>query len=267
MKGKTALITGASAGIGAAFAKAYAGRGANLILTARRTERLTELAHTLKSEFGVNTLVLPGDLSDPAAPVRLLEEISAAGAKVDILVNNAGYGLPGTFLDTSWDDQKVFLQVMLTSPTELCHRVLPGMVDRKWGRIINVASLAGITPGGAGHTLYGPVKAALIKLSESLHAETKATGVHVTALCPGLTYSEFHDVNGQRDRLSDVPKFMWQGADQVVATGVRANERNRPVLVTGVVNKVISVASRVLPGALARELMSVQAKRFQAADE
>lgn len=263
MKGKTALITGASAGIGAAFAKAYARKGADLILTARRTERLNDLATTLKSEFGVDTLVLPGDLSDPVTPERLLEEISAARTEVDILVNNAGYGLPGTFPETSWDDQKAFLQVMFTSPTELCHRVLPGMVDRKWGRIINVASLAGITPGGSGHTLYGPVKAALIKLSESLHAETKATGVHVTALCPGLTYSEFHDVNGQRDRLSDVPKFMWQGADQVVEAGVRANEHNRPILVTGVANKAIAAASQLLPGPIARSLMNAQSKRYK----
>jgi len=151
---------------------------------------------------------------------------------------------------------------MLTAPAELCHLTLPGMVERGFGRIINVASLAGLTPGSKGHTLYGPVKSALIRASESLNAEVLGTGVHVTALCPGLTRSEFHDVNGQRARLSRVPEFMWQSAEDVVEAAWYANEANRPVIVTGGVNKLLAAAAQVLPGPVARAVMREQAKRI-----
>lgn len=263
---KTVVITGASAGIGAAFARLYAQKGHDLVLTARREDRLKVLADDLSGRFGVEALMVPLDLALPTAPARLLSRVEEAGRHVDVLINNAGYGLPGTFLNTSWDDQRDFLQVMLHAPTELCHRVLPGMAQRKYGRIINVASLAGLTPGSKGHTLYGAVKSALIKLSESLHAETEGTGIHVTALCPGLTYSEFHDVNGQRDRLSGLPQYMWQQADEVVRTAYDAVEANRAVIVTGGVNKLLAATAQVMPGPLARTIMKSQSKRFRQAD-
>ena len=263
---KNVVITGASAGIGAAFARLYAEKGHDLVLTARREDRLREQADRLSQEYGVEVMVVPLDLALPTAPTRLLSRIEEAGKQVDVLINNAGYGLPGTFLNTSWDDQKDFLQVMLHAPTELCHRVLPGMAERKYGRIINVASLAGLTPGSKGHTLYGAVKSALIKLSESLNAETEGTGIHVTALCPGLTYSEFHDVNGQRDRLSNLPQYMWQQADEVVEAAHYAVEVNRAVLVTGSVNKMLAATAQVMPGPIARQIMKAQSKRFRQAD-
>lgn len=263
---KNVVITGASAGIGAAFARLYAEKGHDLVLTARREDRLREQAGRLSQEYGVEVMVVPLDLALPTAPTRLLSRIEEAGKQVDVLINNAGYGLPGTFSNTSWDDQKDFLQVMLHAPTELCHRVLPGMAERKYGRIINVASLAGLTPGSKGHTLYGAVKSALIKLSESLNAETEGTGIHVTALCPGLTYSEFHDVNGQRDRLSNLPQYMWQQADEVVEAAHYAVEVNRAVLVTGSVNKMLAATAQVMPGPIARQIMKAQSKRFHQAD-
>ena len=259
---KLALITGASAGIGAEFARHYAERGVDLVLTARREDRLQALASELRDGFGVDVDVLPADLSLPASPKQLIDELEQRKRHVDILINNAGYGLPGTFLETKWEDQRDFLQVMLTAPAELCHLTLPGMVERGFGRIINVASLAGLTPGSKGHTLYGPVKSALIRASESLNAEVLGTGVHVTALCPGLTRSEFHDVNGQRARLSRVPEFMWQSAEDVVEAAWYANEANRPVIVTGGVNKLLAAAAQVLPGPVARAVMREQAKRI-----
>ncbi len=263
---KTVVITGASAGIGSAFARLYAEKGHDLVLTARREDRLRERAERLAEEFNVEVMVVPLDLALPTAPTRLLSRVEEAGKQVDVLINNAGYGLPGTFLNTSWDDQKDFLQVMLHAPAELCHRVLPGMAERKYGRIINVASLAGLTPGSKGHTLYGGVKSALIKLSESLNAETEGTGIHVTALCPGLTYSEFHDVNGQRGRLSSLPQYMWQQADEVVEAAYYAVEVNRTVLVTGSVNKLLAATAQVMPGPIARQIMKAQSKRFRQAD-
>lgn len=260
---KTALITGASAGIGAVFAEHYAAQGCDLVLTARRKDRLNELAERLQAAYGVNTYVIASDLSQAEAPAHLVGQLEKLGIRVNILINNAGYGLPGTFQTTSWEDQKAFLQVMQIAPTELCHRLMPNMLENGYGRVINVASLAGMTPGGAGHTQYGPVKSALIGLSESLNAETRGTGVHVTALCPGLTYSEFHDVNGQRARVSRVPKLFWQSAEEVVKTAIKANEENRPVVVTGMANKAIAGLVLLLPAGLTRRIVRAQSRGMQ----
>ena len=195
------LITGASAGIGAAFARVFASHGYDLALTARRKDRLEALADELESTCGVRTLVIPADLADPAAPAQIFATIGDHGLQVDALVNNAGYGIPGAFRTADWVAQAAMLQVMLTSVCSLTHLALPGMIERRFGRIITVASLAGLIPGSPGHTLYGPVKAFGVRFSESVHAETRGSGVHVTALCPGFTHSEFHDVNNTRKGL------------------------------------------------------------------
>jgi len=202
MDRRLALVTGASAGIGAAFARIYASHGYDVALSARRPDRLERLAEEISLRYGVETLTVAADLAQPTAPAAILDHLAAHGRTVDALVNNAGYGLPGLYADTRWEDQQAFLQVMLHAPSELAHRVLPGMVERRFGRIVNVASLAGLIPGSAGHTLYGATKAYLVRFSQSLHLENLATGVQVSALCPGFTYSEFHDVNGTRVQMS-----------------------------------------------------------------
>jgi short-subunit dehydrogenase len=252
------LITGASAGIGAAFARVYASHGYDVALTARRTDRLTTLADEIRLRHGVETLALAGDLADPATPDRLLAEIAAQGRSVSALVNNAGYGLTGSFSAHGWDEQAAMLQVMLTAPCELAHKVLPGMVDAGFGRIVNVASLAGLVPGAPGQTLYGPIKAFLVRFSQAMHVENQDTGVHVTALCPGFTYSEFHDVNRTRKQLSRLPAMLWLGADEVAASGYEAAEANRPICVTGAPNKAIAALAKLVPdewalAAMARE--------------
>jgi short-subunit dehydrogenase len=259
MARKRILITGASAGIGAAFARAYAERGFDLVLTARRNDRLAELAGILKQSFGTSCQTIAVDLADPAGPQAIL----AQAGVVDGLVNNAGYGLPGTFANTSWADQAAFIQVMMTAPAELCHRALPGMISRGHGRIINVASLAGILPPGPGHTLYGASKAFLIKLSQSLNAECAGTGVQVSALCPGFTYSEFHDVNGTRGAVSKMPKWMWQTADAVVAEGIAGVDANRPVVVSGFANRRLAWLSKALPDGMSRAIVAGQSKNFR----
>ncbi|ATQ44688.1 SDR family NAD(P)-dependent oxidoreductase [Caulobacter mirabilis] len=261
---RLALVTGASAGIGAAFARIYASHGYDVALTARRAERLEALAGEIRLRFGVEALVIPADLADPDAPRVVMEDLAAHGRVVDALVNNAGYGLPGSYADSEWAAQREMLQVMLVAPSELAHRVSPGMIQRRFGRIVNVASLAGLAPGSAGHTQYAAVKSYLVKLSQSLHLENLSTGVHVTALCPGFTYSEFHDVNGTRTQISQsTPDWLWLGADEVAAAGYEAAEANRPVCVTGVPNKAIAALAKVLPDDWGLALMASQGARFR----
>lgn len=264
MARRLALITGASAGIGAASARIWADHGYDVAITARRADRLEALAQEIKLRFGVEAVPIVADLADPAAPAAILEQIAAHGREVDALINNAGYGLSGSFATTEWVDQRDSLQVMLTAPTELIHRVLPGMIERKFGRIVNVASLAGLVPGSLGQTLYAGIKSYLIKVTQSLHLENLNTGVHVTALCPGFTWSEFHDVNGSREMLNaSVPAWLWLGADEVAASGYEAAEANRPVCVTGAPNKAIAAAAKLLPDDWALALMAGQGARFR----
>ncbi|MEM9225379.1 MAG: SDR family NAD(P)-dependent oxidoreductase, partial [Pseudomonadota bacterium] len=168
--------------------------------------------------------------------------------------------------NTSWADQAAFLQVLYTAPIELVHKVLPGMADRGFGRVINVASLAGYTPGSNGHTLYASVKSGLIKFSESVNAEAKAAGhddIHCTAVCPGFTWSEFHDVNGTREETSKMPDWMWMQAEPVVRAGIVACERGQPVIVPGAVNKGLATLTRVLPEPVGRAIVGSQSKKYR----
>jgi short-subunit dehydrogenase len=257
------LVTGASAGIGTAFARALAARGHDLVLTARRTERLEALAGELRQRHGIEATVLSADLADPSAPRVLCEELQRRGLAVDWLVNNAGYGVPGSFVASDWRTHADFLQVLLAAPTELAWRLLPGMRERGHGRIVNVASLAGHVPGTAGHTLYAASKAYLIRFSESLALENRDRGVHVCALCPGFTRSEFHDVTGTRTLMNRLPGFMWQSAEEVVEQGIAAVERGDAVHVTGRVNRTIKSVFKLMPDRLARRLSARQARRYR----
>lgn len=169
--GRTALVTGASAGIGRAFAELLAARGYHLVVTARRRDRLEAVAAMLRQQHGVSVHVIVADLADPAAPAALVAEIASRGLHVDVLINNAGYGVSGRLTALPWETHQAFLQVMVAAVCELSYRVLPGMAERRWGRIVNVASLAGLLPAPAGHTLYAASKAFLIRFSEALGAE------------------------------------------------------------------------------------------------
>lgn len=246
--GRTALVTGASSGIGAAFAAEFARHGYDLVLTARREDRLVALATRLESEHGVRVRIVPCDLSHVDGVRRLCDALIAERVHVDALVNNAGYGVPGRYLRSSWDTHQAFLQVLVTAVAELTYRLLPGMVERRFGRIINVASLAGLVPASAGHTLYGASKAMVMRFSEALALEVAGDGVNVCALCPGFTYSEFHDVNGMRARVSRMPSFLWMDAEDVARQGYAAVEAGTPLLVPGRLNRMIAGLSRLLPG-------------------
>jgi uncharacterized protein len=261
--GRTALVTGASAGIGAAFARMLASRGYDLILTARRGERLEALAAELADAHGVRAVALPADLSERGAPARLVTEIAARGLQVDVLVNNAGYGVPGTFLKASWDTHAAFLQVMITAVAELTYRLMPGMLERRWGRIVNVASFAALLPGVAGHTQYAASKAFLVRFSESLALEAAPLGVHVTAACPGFTLTEFHDVTGTRGQVSRLPRWLWLQAPDVAEESWHAVMAGRPLVINGRVYRTLAVCARLLPPRWLAALMRRNAGRFR----
>jgi short-subunit dehydrogenase len=261
-----ALITGASAGLGAAFARAYARRGFDLILTARRAERLERLALELAAAYGAHSEILPRDLANPGSAGALFDDVEHRDLAVDVLVNNAGYGVPGSFRNRSWQVHADFQQVMIGAVAELCYRAIPGMRARGAGVILNVASLAGHMPGSAGHTLYGPAKAWMIRFSESLHEELRADGIVVCALCPGFTYTEFHDANGMREHVSRLPRALWMSAERVVDEGLDAVDRGLSSHVPGRLNRLIALAARVLPRRLVRAAVASRERDFRHTD-
>lgn len=257
------LITGASAGIGAALARIYAAEGWDLILTARREGPLKALAAELALSDAAST-ILPEDLADPAAPGRLFDAIQAKGLTVDGLINNAGFSRTDGFLTTDPAAHRAMIQVMLAAPVELARLFAPGMVERGYGRVLNVASLAGQMPATGGDTLYGPIKSFLIKASQGLHLELRGTGVHVTALCPGYTLTEFHDANGTREQVSSAyPAWMWQTAAHVARVGYEACEANRPRVTPGVMNNLLAGLAKHLPDLVALGMVGGHAKRLK----
>ena len=260
---RTALITGASAGIGAAIARVFAANGFDLVLTARRADRLEALAAELRAAHGCSVHVVAADLADPAAPARIFDEVARLGLTIDALVNNAGYGLPGGFLSSPWADHRAFIQVMITAVADLCHRFAPAMAQRQRGWIINVASTAGLVPGSAGHTLYGAAKSLVIRFSESLAVELRPRGVHVTALCPGFTYSEFHDVNEMRAQVRRLPKWMWMDAETVARQAYDAVIRGDVVYVNGRINRTTVALVRHLPDWVTNKVLKRFAKNFR----
>jgi len=261
--GKTALVTGASSGIGKAFAEVLAERGYDVVVTARRQERLDELAGALSARHGVAVHVLVADLADPAAPARIAAELAARALAIDVLVNNAGYGVPGSYTAVPWSDHGRFLQVMVMAVCDLTYRLVPAMRERGWGRIINVASVAGMVPAPAGHTLYGASKAFVIRFSEALAAENEAHGVHVSAVCPGFTYSEFHDVTGTRAKMTSVPGILWLDAPHVAREGYAGVMRGDPVVVNGRIYRLLVWLNGALPRSLARWVSGLAGKRYR----
>ena len=246
---RTALITGASAGIGATFAQFLAAKGYDLLLVARREERLQALAQSLTAQHGIRCAIYAADLTDPKAPAAIIAYAQQQGMVIDMLINNAGLSGQKAFADTPWQELSNEIQLMITAVTELVHRVVPSMKARGWGRIINLSSLAAFSPPGAS-LLYTGIKSYVLNISESLDMELKPYGVHVTALCPGFTHSEFHDVMGTRDAANHLPAILWQQPEAVVQEGYDAVMKGKPVCVPGVVNKVLASSMRPMPESL-----------------
>jgi short-subunit dehydrogenase len=244
-----ALVTGASAGIGAEFCRQLAAKGYQLVLVARREDKLQAIADELKSSYGTNSLIITADLSVKHASKAIFKRLEEENIEIEYLVNNAGFGLPGSFHVPAWQEHHDFIQLMMTAVCELTHHLIPGMRERGRGFIINVASVAALIPSSAGHTLYGASKVFLIKFTESLILENESSGVKVTALCPGFTYSEFHDVNNTRSSVSQLPSYMWLESEMVVREAIDAMSKDKvksPV-VPGKVYKLIVWINRYLP--------------------
>lgn len=272
MTRRLVLVTGASSGIGEAFARQFAAKGWDIGLVARREDKLKDLSQELKAQFGVDSLILPADLSDPEAPAQILQAVTDAGRQVDGLVNNAGAGQPGYFTQTSWEDQARFLELMTTSYLKLMHLVAPGMGERGFGRIINISSVSALLPSAKAHTifsgtLYPGLKSLLIKASEALALELEDKGVHVTAVAPGYTWSEFHDVNGARSTVSQLPSFWMLTAEEVAVAGYDAVARGVPLRVPGAWYKFLVAVARILPDPVGRAIMRMQEKRMSQARE
>ncbi len=244
-----ALITGASAGIGSEFCRQLAAEGYQLVLVARRADKLRKVADEVKASHGTHCLIITADLAQTCASQDIVTRLQEENVVIEYLVNNAGYGLPGSFHVPDWQAHADFIQVMITAVCELTWRLLPGMRERSKGYIVNVASVAGLIPSSAGHTLYGASKSFLIKFSESLALENADNGVKVTALCPGFTYSEFHDVNNTRGVVSQLPTYLWLNADLVVRDTLKAmsEARVKPLVIPGRQYKALVWINRYLP--------------------
>jgi short-subunit dehydrogenase len=241
-----ALITGASAGLGVEFARQLSKRGHRLVLAARRKERLEELA----KELG-NARAIAIDLSKSNSAAKLIADIEANGETVDLLVNNAGFGLIGRFAELDAKRERQMIDLNVGALTDLCRAVAPGMIERKSGAILNVASTAAFQPGPK-MAVYFATKAFVLSLSEALHEELKPHGVKVTCLCPGPTRTEFGDVagfggNGLFDRVA-------MDAPAVVTAGLKALESNRAVIVAGWLNKVGAASTRFAPRSVVRKI-------------
>jgi short-subunit dehydrogenase len=264
---KLALVTGASAGLGEAFARAYAARGLDVALVARRADRLEALAAELRSAHGVEALVIPADLSVFEAQIPVMAALESHGREVDVLVNNAGFGIAQSFAGVPWPRQRDFLMTMVVAPCALAYAVIPGMVARGGGAIVNVASLAAFSPGVAGNSLYPGAKSLLVKFSQALEAEYGAKGIKVTAVCPGFTKTEFAKEAGVHEIMQSENRRLWQTSEQVVEETLRANEAGKLVLVPGWHNKVAAALMKTLPEPLVRALISAGSAKYHLEDQ
>jgi short-subunit dehydrogenase len=266
MQRPLALITGASAGIGAAFARAYAARGYDLALVARRAERLEALGAELAAAHGIEAFAIPADLATFGVEAQVLAAVADRGLVVDALVNNAGFSIAQSFTAAPWERQRDFLMTLTVSACGLAHGVIPGMVERGRGAIVNVGSLAAFAPGVAGHSLYPGAKSLSVKWSQSLAAELRGTGVRVTVTCPGFTLTEFAEANGTKTVMDAAPRRLFQTPEHVVAATLRANDRGQVVVVPGLHNKVAAAALRYLPESLLIAILGRASAKYHLED-
>jgi len=251
-----ALITGATAGIGAQYARLLAKEGFDLILVARNKNRLSSTATSLNKEFGVKVEVLPADLTKPVQLEKVRKRLSDSKKPVEVLINNAGFGINKSFLVSDLSDEQGLLDVLVTAPMRLTHAVLPIMKERNSGTIVNVSSVASWIAGGS----YSAAKSYLTVLTESLHTELRPTKVKISALCPGFTRTEFHERG--RMKMSGLPNFMWLSAEEVVSKSWRDVNAGKVISIPGWQYLILSSISRFGPRPMVRRIgMNVRKKQ------
>ncbi|MEL7330624.1 MAG: SDR family oxidoreductase [Cyanobacteria bacterium J06560_2] len=261
---RTALITGASSGIGLAFAQVFAREKHNLILVARSEDKLNKLKKELSEKHGIEAVVLSYDLTDNTAVQQLFEQTQQQNLTVDVLINNAGYGDYGEFASGDWEKLQGMILLNTLALTHLTHLFLPGMVSRGFGQILNVASTAAFQPGPM-MAVYFATKAYVLSLSEAIAAETQDTGIQVTVLCPGPTQSNFGQVAGM-DKVPGMGKNVtsdkFPTALEVAEYGYQCLQKDKVVAVHGMLNKALTFTPRIMP----RKLLRDGIKKFMSAE-
>jgi short-subunit dehydrogenase len=255
-----ALVTGASSGIGAALARLAVAKGVDVGLVARRAERLEALAAELGAGAAIAD-VFVSDLSKQGAAEALAAEVNARGRQPDMLVNNAGATVIRGYAGTAWPEQRALLELTIATPAALTHAFLPAMVAQRWGRIINISSIAALSSGGKGNTLYPAAKSFLLKFSQSLNAEVKDRGVHVTAVLPGFVATEFQAANNIPTEGAAARRF-HQTADEVAKEAWARNARGHEIVVPGMPPKLAAGLMRALPEPLMRALTRSAAEKY-----
>ncbi|HEX4493027.1 MAG TPA: SDR family oxidoreductase [Acidimicrobiia bacterium] len=253
----TALITGASAGIGNAFASQLAARGNDVVLVARDEERLQKLAAELRAQHNIAAEVLAADLTDTGALARVEARLADAARPIDTLVNNAGFGSNGLLHELDVDDETREINLNVVALVRLTHAALGPMVARRAGGILNVSSIAGMQPTPRNAT-YGATKAFVTSFTQSVHEELRGTGVRATVVCPGFTRTEFQERAGIDS--SRLPGFLWQSAGEVAAGALDALERGRAVYVPGTMNRMTAGFVSVLPDSVTRRAAALVIK-------
>jgi len=247
---RSALVTGASSGIGTSFARRLAADGCHLVLVARRTDRLDRLAGELHKQHDVTVEVLPADLGSAAGLAAVRARLTA-GDPVELLVNNAARSARGTLAELTPETIDAQLSLNVTALAQLTRAAVTGMLDRGYGGILNVSSMASLT-ASPGSAVYGATKAFVTSLTESLHAELAATDIHVTALLPGFTHTEFHAANDVE--ISYLPDIAWLDPDTVARAGLDAVAAGRPLAVPGAQYKLAASTVQLAPRSLLRAL-------------
>lgn len=250
----TALVTGASSGIGAAIARELAAGGHALALVARREERLRSLATELTDAHGVSVEVLPCDLGDAGERDRLVSSLNAGGRSVELLVNNAGYGSRGEFVTNDRERMVGMVRLNVEAVVDLTARFLPGMSERGRGAVINIASTAAFQPM-PGAATYGASKAFVLSFSEAIRTELRGSGVSVTAVCPGPVKTEFTDAAGMSGVESSTPDAIWMSAEEIASAALAGAEAGKRVVVPGALNRAQSILGQHSPRAVALPLI------------
>ena len=244
-EGKNALITGASSGIGKDMAFVMAEKGINLVLLARRESILNEIKHDLEKKFQIKVLIITSDLSQITEYQRIHDECLNNDFSPDFLVNNAGYGTLNSFHKTSYEDHIKFINVLSTSVIALTQLFLQNMLDKGFGRIINIASLAGFAPASNSGGMYTAVKSMIIKHSEGIHKEYSNKNIFCCAVCPGFTHTEFHDQMGDFKR--SIPSFMWMDSKTVAEQAFNETMKGKDLFINGGINKFLAFLMWLTP--------------------